>query len=228
MRALRSACSLCGCRAPRADCPRCGAKQLQLFDPNAVSPVPDDAETVTIDEIASAARRARQLEAERIERLTALARPVRVGLVGCAKTKRAEASPARALYKSPLFALALAHAERACDETYVISAAHGLLPLDETVQPYDRSLRELPKKERLAWGSRVAESVRARFPQLPLHVLVLSGLEYAAPILSGARRYGWTIETPLARRSIGQRLAWFKEHAPPPPPTARKRRGGAA
>jgi hypothetical protein len=96
------------------------------------------------------------------------------------------------------------------------------------VQPYDRSLRELPKKERLAWGARFAESVRARFPQLPLYILVLSGLEYAAPILSGARRYGWTVETPLARKSIGQRLAWFKEHAPPPPPKAQKRRGGAA
>jgi hypothetical protein len=226
MPALKLACSLCGCRTPRAGCPRCEARQLTLFDPPA-PPVPDDAETVTVHEIAAAARRSRQLEAARLERLTALGRPVRLGLVGCAKTKRAEASPARTLYKSPLFVAALAHAERNCDETFIVSAAHGLLPLDETVQPYDRSLRELPKKERLAWGARFAESVRARFPQLPLHVLVLSGLEYAAPILSGARRYGWTVETPLARKSIGQRLAWFKEHAPPPP-RAQKRRGGAA
>lgn len=226
--ALTHACSLCGCRTPRADCPRCAARQLSLFDPSPILPIPDDAETTTIDELAAAARRARQLEAERIERLTALGRPVRVGLVGCAKTKRAGPSPARDLYKSPLFVAALAHAERLCDETYVISAAHGLLPLDETVQPYDRVLRDLPKKERLAWGERVAESVRARFPLLPLHVLVLSGLEYATPILSGARRYGWTVETPLARKSIGQRLAWFKERSPPPPAKPQKRRGGAA
>ncbi len=219
---------MCGCRTPRADCPRCGTRQLQLFDPTSILPIPDDAETTTIDELAAAAKRAREAASARLAKLASLGRPIKVGLVGCAKTKRAEPSPARDLYKSPLFVASLAHAERLCDETYVISAAHGLLPLDETVQPYDRVLRELPKKERLAWGSRVTESVRARFPLLPLHVLVLSGLEYAAPILSGARRYGWTVETPLARKSIGQRLAWFKERAPPPPPKAQKLRRGAA
>lgn len=225
MTALKFACSLCGCRAPRAGCPRCDARQLTLFDP--IPPVPDDAETTTIDEIAAAARRAREFEAARLAKLAALARPVRVGLVGCAKTKRAEASPARHLYKSPLFAAALAHAERSCDETFVVSAAHGLVPLDETLQPYDRSLRELPKKERLAWGSRVADSVRARFPSLPLLVLVLSGLEYAQPILSGAHRYGWGFETPLAKKSIGQRLAWLKAQQPPTVTAGKCRRGAA-
>lgn len=223
---LRFACRACGCRTPRAGCPRCEARQLSLFDPPA-PPVPDDAETVTLEELAAERCRAEAQREARTERLARLARSIRIGLVGCAKTKREEPSPCRELYRSPLFVACLAHAERTCDETFVISAAHGLIPLDRVVPPYDRTLRELPKKERLAWGSRVADSVRARFPRLPLHVLVLSGLEYAAPILSGARRYGWTVETPLARLSIGQRLAWFKAQAVPAQPARGRRRGAA-
>jgi hypothetical protein len=221
----RHACSLCGCRAPRADCPRCAARQLSFFHP--VPGVPVDAETVSIDELAAAAKRARSLEDARLDHFRALARPVRVGLVGCAKTKREGPRACRDLYKSPLFVASLAHAETSCDETYVLSAAHGLLALDAIVAPYDRSLRELPKKERLAWGSRAADSLRARFPGLPLRVLVLAGLEYADPFIRGAHRYGWTIETPLARKSIGQRLAWFKEASAAARPVPAKRRRGA-
>jgi len=220
---LKLACSLCGCRTPRADCPRCGERQLTLFEKP--PPVPNDAETVTIDEIAESARREREVEAARIAKLAGLGRAIRVGLVSCAKTKRESASPCRQLYKSPLFVLSLAHAESACDETYVVSAAHGLLGLDDTVDPYDRVLRDLPKKERLAWGNRIAGSLVSRFPGLSLHLSIFAGLEYAAPIRGASLGHGWIIETPLVRLSIGQRLAWLKERAAPTPKT-RTRRGG--
>jgi hypothetical protein len=221
--ALKFACSLCGCRTPRADCPRCGERQLSLFERS--PPVPDDAETVTIDEIAAAAKREREAQAARIAKLGGLGRAIRVGLVSCAKTKRESASPCRQLYKSPLFVLSLAHAESTCDETFVVSAAHGLLQLDDTVIPYDRVLRELPKKERLAWGARIAGTLGSRFPGLSLHVSILAGLEYVAPIQGACLGRNWVIETPLARLSIGQRLAWLKESAAMVP-KARKRRGG--
>jgi len=223
MVALKLACSLCGSKVPRADCPRCGSLQLSLFDvPPA--PVPDDGDTATIDEFREAARRRRAAHAARLERLSRLGRPIRVGLVGCAKTKRDEPAKCRALYKSPLFVASLAHAERVCDETFVVSAAHGLLSLDETVSPYDRTLRELPKKERLAWGERVAGSIKARFERLPLELLILTGLEYSGPIQVAAFRYSWKFEAPLTRLSIGQRLAWLKVQTPPP--ISRKRLRG--
>lgn len=225
MVALKLACSLCGSKVPRADCPRCGGIQLSLFDgPSA--PIPDDIETMTIDEIADSARRKRAAHAARLERLAALGRPIRVGLVGCAKTKRDEPAKCRELYKSSLFVASLAHAERVCDETFVVSAAHGLLSLDETVSPYDRTLRELPKKERLAWGERVAGAIQARFERLPLELLVLTGLEYSGPIQAAAFRYSWKFEAPLTRLSIGQRLAWLKAQIPPP--ISRKRLRGRA
>lgn len=213
-------CSLCRSKTPRADCIRCGARQLSLFDGPPL-PVFDDPEAKTIEEMREAGRKRRAEHAARLERLSALGRTIRVGLVGCAKTKRDKPSLCRELYRSPLFLASLAHAERACDETFVVSAAHGLLPLDETVDPYERTLRDLPKKERLAWGERVVESVRCRFERLPLEVLVLAGLEYAEPIQRAVIFRGWTYVAPLARMPIGQRLAWLKAQEPP---TALKQR----
>lgn len=220
---MKFACSLCGCRTPRADCPRCCERQLTLFEPP--PPVPDDAETVTLDEIAAAARREREAEAKRLSKLAGLGRAIRIGLVSCAKTKRESASPCRQLYKSPLFVLSLAHAEGTCDETFVVSAAHGLLRLDDTIAPYDRVLGELPKKERLSWGARIADSLASRFSGFSLHLSILAGLEYTAPIQGACLGRGWVIETPLTRLPIGQRLAWLKERATAAP-KARKRRGG--
>lgn len=222
---LKHACSLCGCRAPRVDCPRCGGIQLSLFEAPP-PPVPDDAETVTIAELAEAGRRERSAHAARLERLRMLGREIRVGLVGCAKVKREHPAKCRDLYRSPLFVASLAHVERTCDESFVVSAAHGLIPLDETVAPYDRTLRDLPKKERLAWGNRIAGAIQAHFERLPLALVVLAGLEYADPIRGAARPRGWTFEAPLARLTIGQRLAWLKAQVPPP--TSRKRLRGRA
>lgn len=222
--AVRAVCSLCRGNEPRAGCPRCEERQPSLFS---LPPpeIPDDAETVTVEELAESARVARRLHDERLARLGTLARPIRIGLVGCAKLKRDRALPARELYRSPLFAASLAHAERTCDECFVVSAAHGLLALDDIVQPYDRCLRELRKTEREAWGSRLVGAVSARFGPLPLHLVLLAGLEYARPIQAAARGRGWELEAPLAKQTIGQRLAWLKSQVPPP---RRSRKRGAA
>src|SRR5689334_6614888 len=215
MVAVKRACSLCRSKVPRADCQRCGSIQLSLFE-DPPPPVPDDAETITLGELAEAGRRAKAEHRARIERLSRLGRAVRVGLDGCAKSKRDQATKCRELYTSPLFVASLAHAERVSDEVYIISAVHGLLGPDEIISPYDRSLREMSKKERLAWGERLVSSIRARFERLPLELLVLAGLEYAAPIRVAALRYSWTFEAPLAKKSIGQRLVWLKSQVPPP------------
>lgn len=223
--ALKFACSLCGCHEARAGCPRCEERQPTLFS-LPPPPVPDDAETTTVEALVAEAREREVPHDARLARLKNLRRAVRVGLVACAKTKRDREAPARELYKSGLFTLSLAHAEKRCDETFVVSAAHGLLELDQVVQPYDRTLRDLPKKERLAWGSRLVDAVAGRYGPLALHVLVFAGLDYLEPIEAAARRRAWVLEAPLARKTIGQRLAWLKSEATLVP-HRRGQRGGA-
>ncbi|HWO69164.1 MAG TPA: hypothetical protein VNP94_00195, partial [Actinomycetota bacterium] len=46
---------------------------------------------------------------------------MRIGLVGCVKSKRARPAPARDLYTSPLFRGARRFVERSCDRWFVLS-----------------------------------------------------------------------------------------------------------
>lgn len=201
------ACSLCGCHEPRAGCPKCEERQPTLFS---LSPPPiEDADTTTIEEISKKMRDERSLREERLRYFAGLERPIKIGLVGCAKTKRSYETRARHLYVSPLFKATLAYAEAVCDETFVASAFHGLVPVDEFVRPYDRTLRDLPKRERLAWGGRLVDAVASRFTGLPLHLMVFAGVEYTQPIQAAVRGRSWEIEAPLVRLSIGQRLQCF-------------------
>ena len=79
----------------------------------------------------------------------------RVALVSCVKSKRAAASPARELYTSQLFRGLRAYAEAHADAWYILSAEHGVLRQDDVTAPYEKSLTTMPKRERVAWASRV-------------------------------------------------------------------------
>src|SRR4051812_27571540 len=69
----------------------------------------------------------------RLARLRRLGRAPRIGLVGCGKTKREGVHAVRDLYVSRLFGAALAYSEQANDETYVVSALHGILRPDDRI-----------------------------------------------------------------------------------------------
>ena len=61
---------------------------------------------------------------------------MRIGLVGCVKTKRTTGAPARDLYTSTLFAGRRRYVEQSSDRWFVLSALHGLVRDDEWLEPY--------------------------------------------------------------------------------------------
>lgn len=67
---------------------------------------------------------------------------VRVGLVGCVKTKRSAGSLARDLYISTLFTGRRRYVETSCDCWFVLSARHGLVRDDDWLEPYDETLND--------------------------------------------------------------------------------------
>lgn len=82
---------------------------------------------------------------------------ISIGLVACAATKATSPQPARALYRSPLFAAASAYAERTYDHWFVLSAQHYLVHPDERLEPYDKTVARMVLADRLHWG-RIVES----------------------------------------------------------------------
>jgi len=85
--------------------------------------------------------------------------PVRGILVGCGDAKLDESAEARDLYTSNYFQLKREYAERYGDLWYVVSAEHGLLAPDTTVEPYDTPLDAHTPSERREWMRNVAEEL---------------------------------------------------------------------
>lgn len=148
-----------------------------------------------------------------------------IGLVGCAAQKLDQPAPARELYTSRLFRAALAYAEARCARTYVLSALHGIVELDQVVEPYDQRLGSV--HERSAWASRIVNCLIDRHGDR-VNFLLLAGLDYAAPIDAeleppdgcrcdhtwlGVRVPRGRVLQPLVGMTIGQRLRFLSDDA---------------
>lgn len=134
-----------------------------------------------------------------------------IGLVGCGKSKAAEACPARDLYTGALFRKSLAYAEARCDVVYVVSALGGLLRLDQVVAPYEKTLAGAPRSERSQWGRRVWRQVHEQhgLGGAKGTILLLAGELYAEPLRGQATYAGWSVEEPLQGLEIGERLKFL-------------------
>lgn len=140
----------------------------------------------------------------------------RLALIGCSKEKVEIPTRARHLYQGQLFRKSLHYAAR-FDATAILSAKHGLLYLDEVIEPYDLSMRSLTRAQKLAWGQRVDGQLRGgKCGTGPIYLpsewqlIFLCGEEYVAPI--EATRTAWAYERPLAGLGgIGGQLRWLNQ-----------------
>lgn len=140
---------------------------------------------------------------------------MKVMLVSCSGQKLRLAAPARELYCGPLFRLSLRWAERQ-GATYVVSAQHRLVQLDDVIEPYNLRLAQLSRPARVAWGWAILETLRGLHPQLR-ELVLLAGAEYAT-WLQPPLEWGWQVQEPLRGMGIGQRLTWLQQMLNEPVP----------
>lgn len=122
-------------------------------------------------------------------------------LVSCVSTKLDRKSPAEELYCSTWFRLARA---AVTGEPWVIlSARHGVVRPRQRLAPYNESLIEKSRQERVAWAGRVLE-------QMPRadHYVLWAGSRYAEHLAGPLHA-----ELPLRGLGIGQQLALLKQRA---------------
>lgn len=127
---------------------------------------------------------------------------MRIGLVGCVKTKLPSPAPAGDLYVSPLFRGRRDFVERTCDRWFVLSAKHGLVEPQQILEPYDETLAGRPSSELRAWAGRVVRELKDRLGPLREHTFEvhagaayrnhhrLSRGEQASPLPAGPLRGG--------------------------------------
>lgn len=139
----------------------------------------------------------------------------RIALIGCSSTKQTTAAPARDLYISQLFRKSVAYAEATCDRWYILSAKHGLVHPDQTIEPYDMRLgvavgegeRRVPPPPIEQWSAKVRTQMDLELRDVPAaHLIVLAGAIYEVAVTA---RTDWSYETPLKGLGIGYRLQWL-------------------
>jgi len=124
-------------------------------------------------------------------------------LIGCTKEKLSHAAPARDLYTGRVFRASVAYAEAKGEPWAVLSALHGVVLPDAVIEPYDVTLADRPRAERLSWAGLVAEQLDEL--GAPSRITVLAGGAY----VDGCERYGRhrTFDAPLAGMGAGERYA---------------------
>lgn len=134
----------------------------------------------------------------------------KVVLLSCTKSKTKHAAPAQELYSaSPMFQKTLEYGKSLKpDKMYILSAKHHLVPLTKTLEPYDKTLKEMPKAEKEQWGEETIKQMKSAGinPEKDQFVF-LTGSEYMKPFTQYIPDSN--IEKPMEGKRFGERLKWL-------------------
>lgn len=136
-----------------------------------------------------------------------------IGLVGCAAQKLKRPAPARDLYVSQLFRKSSAYVEQHADRWFVLSAKHGLVHPDTTLEPYNVRLG-VNAGPIWTWADRVANQLREVLEGTvtDIELLVLAGEQYRT-VLRKLTEYPAVV--PMAGLGIGEQLGWLTRELAP-------------
>ncbi len=129
--------------------------------------------------------------------------PSHVILIACSGSKLDHPAPAKDLYTGQLFKKSKAYAEASRRPYFILSAFHHLLEPNQTIAPYNFTLKHQRERQRQAWATRVTSSIIWRVPAGST-ITILAGNDYAEPLESLLTRQGFTINRPLKGLGIGQ------------------------
>jgi len=129
-----------------------------------------------------------------------------LALVGCGKSKLIHEAAAEKLYISTLFKLSLQYAKENADYVCILSAKHGLLPLNRIVVPYNESLNTKTDAEIKIWSKLVYKDIlKLKIPDL--EIIYICGSSYKKYLMQ------WLPgKDPLLGLGLGKRLQWLKQH----------------
>lgn len=134
-----------------------------------------------------------------------------LALVACSKGK--DTSPnsirARDLYTSQLFTKAATYVQADYESWFILSAHYGLLDPAAIVQPYEKTLNNTPRAERVEWALGVEKSLVRLLPITEVHIF--AGARYREFLIPRLEARGIKVEVPLLGMGIGQQLAWYTQ-----------------
>ena len=131
-------------------------------------------------------------------------------LIPCSKKKQKIKVKAKDLYASSLFKKGKRYAElRKPDAIYILSDKYHLLGLEDKVEYYDISIKDMSSEEKKAWGEEVIAKLKQVADLKNDKFIILAGENYLKQILPHISSE--TIELPLKGQKRGVRLRTLNE-----------------
>jgi hypothetical protein len=127
----------------------------------------------------------------------------KVVLVSCSSGKESQAAPAEELYNSDLFKKQLEYAKKLTSpsDIYIISAKYHLVPLRTEIEPYNKTLKEMPAPEREKWAEVVLKQLQQKGYNLDKDkFVILAGNAYRQYLEPHMKN----VEVPFSGLRIGQ------------------------
>ena len=134
--------------------------------------------------------------------------PKKIVLLSCVATKLPKPAPAGKLYNSPLFKGSLEYANSLNpDNIVILSAKHYVLPLDQVIAPYDKTLLNMPSDEVKEWAEEVLRRLRKRYNLEQDEFIILAGAKYRKYITPELKNWS----SPVEGKRIGQQLQFYAQ-----------------
>lgn len=134
---------------------------------------------------------------------------MKVGLIGCCKSKLTTSAEAQYLYVSDSFKKMKAYAEMNYDDWAILSALFGLVAPEQVIEPYAYTLNGKGYKEQKQWAKRVVSSIMAKYPGNTAFYL-FAGMSYRKVLVPLLEASAFTVHIPLEGLGIGEQKAWLK------------------
>lgn len=105
---------------------------------------------------------------------------------------------------------ARAYVERTGRPWFILSAEHGVVPPNQILAPYERTLNSMGKRDRERWAARVRSQLDLALPETD-HILVLAGSRYREFLMDYLRQRPRFVDAPLEHLGIGKQLHYLLE-----------------
>jgi len=135
----------------------------------------------------------------------------KIFLISCSKTKLNYSTNAKNLYSaSTLFKKSFLYAKLRAKQIYILSAKYGLINPNKKISPYNETLQNKTKEERLDWTMNVLDNLgRLKKLQRRYQFIFLCGNIYSHLIKEQLKKQKISFKDPLKGKGIGERLKWL-------------------
>ncbi len=134
--------------------------------------------------------------------------PQTIVLISCVSKKLENKSKVKDLYISQLFKLNLLYSSILNPhKVFILSAKHGLLHLNDEIEPYDETLNTKSAREVINWAEKVLDQLAEQADLTEDKFIFFAGNNYRKHLIPKLENY----EIPMKGLPIGKQLQFLKE-----------------